>query len=96
MITDELYADDLYEEIGGAIAVGSTADVFKVMRISDNTIFAKKKIRLSDENTAEMAKDEVEILKNISHPNIVNMIDSYISEESYLNIILEFCDAGSL
>ena len=43
-----------------------------------------------------MAYDEIQIIKNISHPNIVNIIDSYISEEQYLNIILEFCDGGSL
>jgi serine/threonine protein kinase len=35
-------------------------------------------------------------MKSISHPNIVNMIDSFITEDSYLNIILEFCDGGSL
>ena len=35
-------------------------------------------------------------MKNISHPNIVSMVDSYISDKLYLNIILEFCDGGSL
>ena len=51
--------DDLYEELGDAIAEGSTAEVFKVKRISDNKIFAKKKIRLSDDNSAKMAQEEV-------------------------------------
>jgi len=32
------------------LAVGSTAEVFKVKRTSDNTIYALKKIRLTDEN----------------------------------------------
>ncbi len=35
-------------------------------------------------------------MKSISHENIVKMIDSYNTEEKYLNIILEFCDGGSL
>ena len=35
-------------------------------------------------------------MKNISHPNIIKMIDSYITDEQYLNIILEFCDGGNL
>ena len=48
--------DDLYEELGDSIAEGSTAEVFKVKWISDNKIFAKKKIRLSDDNSAEIAQ----------------------------------------
>ena len=36
------------------------------------------------------------MMKYICHENIVKMIDSYISDEQYLNIILEFCDGGSL
>ena len=35
-------------------------------------------------------------MKNISHENIVIIIDSYITDEKYLNIISEFCDGGSL
>lgn len=80
MISDQ-EKDDLYEEQGEAIAEGSTAEVFIVKRTSDNLIFAKKKIRLSDDNSARMAKEEVEIMKSISHPNIVNMIDSFITED---------------
>ena len=35
-------------------------------------------------------------MKNISHPNIVEMIESYTSDENCLNIILEFCNGGDL
>jgi len=35
-------------------------------------------------------------MKNISHPNIVEMIESYKSDENCLNIILEFCNGGDL
>jgi hypothetical protein len=51
--------DELYEDQGDAIAEGSTAEVFIVKRISDDKIFAKKKIRLSDDNSARMAQEEV-------------------------------------
>jgi serine/threonine protein kinase len=36
------------------------------------------------------------MMKNICHENIVKMIDSYITDELYLNIILELCEGGSL
>ena len=58
MISDQ-EKDDLYEEQGDAIAEGATAEVFRVERTSDKVIFAKKKIRLSDDNSAIMAKEEV-------------------------------------
>jgi hypothetical protein len=58
MISDQS-KDNSYEEQGDAIAEGSTAEVFIVKRISDGKIFAKKKIRLSDDNTARAAQEEV-------------------------------------
>ena len=35
-------------------------------------------------------------MENISHENIIKIIESFVTDEKYLNIILEFCDGGSL
>ena len=52
------FKNDLYEEQEDAIGGGSTTEVFIVKWISDNTIFAKKKIKLSYDNSARMAQAE--------------------------------------
>ena len=41
------------------LAASSTAKVYKVLRKSDNTIFVKKKIKLKDGNSVQVAYDEI-------------------------------------
>jgi len=35
-------------------------------------------------------------MKKIHHPNIINLIDHYTSEDKFLNLIMEYCSGGSL
>ncbi len=62
--------ENLYEEVDDAISSGPIAEVFKIKRTSDNTIFAKKIIKLSDLDSAQEAYNELEKFKSISHPNL--------------------------
>ena len=41
--------NELYQEDGGPIAEGVTAEVFKVVKISNNKVYAKKKVRFEDQ-----------------------------------------------
>jgi len=40
-------------------------------------------------------KDEVEILRSVSHPNIIQLVDVF-EEEKYVHLVTELCDGGEM
>ena len=38
----------------------------------------------------------MKLLEKLSHPNIVAFKDSFVDEESYLNIIMMYCEEGDM
>ena len=38
---------------------------------------------------------EIDIMKNVDHPNIIKIVE-YYSEPSFLYIVMEFCNGGEL
>jgi NIMA (never in mitosis gene a)-related kinase len=57
-----------------------------------------KRINLQyiDENGQEIAEREVKLLSTLQHPNIVKYIESCVSWDLYLNIIMQYCEGGDL
>lgn len=43
----------------------------------------------------ELTKKEINILKQLNHPNIIKFIDA-IRSENYLYLVMEFCKDGNL
>eukprot|EP01083_Nonionella_stella_P287496 978643_1 len=88
--------NDLYnlgEEIGG----GSFAVVSKCIRKSNSLSFAAKIINKRYLSTKEIIglKNEIAILRKLSHKNVIKLIDVF-DDGKAVTIILELCDGKDL
>ena len=57
--------------------------------------FAIKTIRKAKVSRLETLKREIEILKNMDHPNIIKLSDVY-EDEKYLHLVTELCLGGEV
>ena len=78
-------------EIIGELGSGSYGSVKKVRHKKLKEIRAMKLILKKSEN----AKTEIDIMRKISHPNIVNIFDIYEDSKKYY-IMMEICEGGEL
>ena len=56
---------------------------------------AIKQMNLTSQPRKELLLNEITVMKNIRHPNIVNYIDSYLSNGD-LWVVMEFMEGGKL
>ena len=73
---------------------GSTGSVSLYFSNSEDKKVAIKKINISDQNEQKIEK-EVELLKSINHPNIIQFYESFI-EDKNLYIVMEYCEKSDL
>ena len=78
-------------EIIGELGSGSYGAVKKVRHKELKEIRAMKVILKKTENS----RNEIEIMRKISHPNIVNIFDIYEDSKKYY-IVMEICEGGEL
>ena len=87
-----------YEKIVD-IGKGSFASVSKIRRKSDGRILVWKEMnygRMSEKEKQQLVS-EVNILRDLKHPNIVRYYDRIIDKESSkIYIIMEFCEQGDM
>ena len=86
-------------EIKNKLGEGAFSMVYKVRRLSDNKIYAMKKVKLNmlSKKEKENALNEVRILASISDPNIVSYKEAFYDEASNcLCIIMEFASGGDI
>ena len=57
--------------------------------------YAIKSIRKSKVGKIEVLKREIEILREVHHPNIIRLIDIF-EDQKYLHLITELCTGGEL
>ena len=77
---------------------GSFGEVFLTTIKGDNKYYATKKYeRETIEKSGQMKylKNEINILQNLSHPNIVKFIDIKKTKKHYY-IVMEYCNGGEL
>lgn len=76
---------------------GASGEVYKATNIKTLETVAIKRISISNQNAVnlELIEAEVNLLKKLSHPTIVEFKD-YISTKNHVNIVLEFLEGGSL
>ena len=73
--------------------------MYKVKRVSDNTIYALKQVKMATltDKERENALNEVRILASIEEPNVISYKESFIDEaSSSLCLVMEFADNGDL
>jgi calcium-dependent protein kinase len=69
--------------------------VRKCMHRETKQWYAIKSIRKSKVSKIEVLKREIEILKEVKHKNIIELIAVY-EDEKYLHLITELCTGGEL
>ncbi|ONM54761.1 mitogen-activated protein kinase kinase kinase NPK1 [Zea mays] len=88
---------------GELIGAGAFGQVYLGMNLDSGELLAVKQVLIGTSNaTREKAQahikeleEEVKLLKNLSHPNIVRYLGT-VREEDTLNILLEFVPGGSI
>ena len=79
---------EIIQEIGrGAFSI-----VYKVKSKENNNIYCLKKIST---NKTKDKENEIKILSNLSHPNLIKCFYSFSNDEN-IYIIMDFCEFGDL
>ncbi|CDW90598.1 serine threonine protein kinase [Stylonychia lemnae] len=77
------------------IGQGGCGEVFMVMHLATDQIRAMKIIKKNSEKIVSSVFDEIKILKQLDHPNIVQVYE-YFQDELNVYIIMEYLKGGSL
>ena len=84
-------------QLGDCVGKGAFGSVYRALNMGTGETVAVKQVKLADLPKSELRVItlEIDLLKNLDHPNIVKYRGFVKSAES-LNIILEYCENGSL
>ena len=86
-------------ELLNKIGEGAYSQVFKVLRRSDQEVYALKKVYMTKLKPKEKnnALNEIRILASVNHPNVISYKQAFFDNESEcLCIIMDFADGGDL
>ena len=78
---------------------GSFSTVFSVKRLSDQSDYAMKKVKMGklSEKEKQMALNEIRILASINHPNVIGYKEAFFEQNTdNLCIVMEKADGGDL
>ena len=76
------------------IGQGAFGKAFKAKSKERRGLFIVKEISL-DKTEIESAKNEIKILKQIHHDNVVKYVDDF-TEPGQILIVMEYCEGGDL
>ncbi|CEP15038.1 hypothetical protein [Parasitella parasitica] len=82
-------------QLGNCIGKGQFGSVYRALDLTTGEVVAVKQVKIEDENLYRDMMKEVNILKTLSHRNIVKYI-GFIPNQYNLNIVLEYAENGSL
>ena len=90
---------DMYEKIQ-KLGEGAYGSVYKVKRknSSNEIVRALKEISketICDSENVEEIRNEIEVLKNLDHPNIMKIFE-FFEDDDYMYLINEFCGGGDI
>ena len=81
-----------------SIGQGMYGQVFLARNKIENKNYAIKRINFQDiaEKDKNNIENEVKLLKQLRHPNIVSYKDSFLDKDNYYNIVMIYCDGGDI
>ncbi|KAF3491992.1 STE/STE11/CDC15 protein kinase [Arthroderma uncinatum] len=84
-------------QLGDCLGKGAFGSVYRALNWGTGETVAVKQIRLADLPKSELRviMQEIDLLKNLDHSNIVKY-HGFVKSAETLNIILEYCENGSL
>ncbi|KNC82592.1 STE/STE11/CDC15 protein kinase [Sphaeroforma arctica JP610] len=83
--------------LGDCIGKGGFGAVYKALNTTDGSVVAVKKVKIGkmSKQKQKTIMGEIELLRTLKHPSIVEY-RGYVRQGEYLNIILEYIENGSL
>ena len=82
------------------LGAGGFGVVYKVKDVATSSKYALKVVPCENESDVLAVKNEILILSNISHPNVISIIESGDHEDSeglqHMLILTEYCSRGNL
>ena len=84
-------------QLGDCLGKGAFGSVFRALNMGTGETVAVKQVKLADLPKSELRVItlEIDLLKNLDHPNIVKYRGFFKTSDS-LSIVLEYCENGSL
>ncbi|KAI8393513.1 kinase-like domain-containing protein [Radiomyces spectabilis] len=78
------------------VGQGASGSVYVATSLATNTKVAIKQMDLAHQPRKELIVNEILVMKESQHPNIVNFLDSFLVKNSDLWVIMEFMEGGAL
>lgn len=78
------------------IGQGASGSVYVARSLADNSKVAIKQMDLSHQPRKELIVNEILVMKESQHPNIVNYLDSFLVRQAELWVVMEFMEGGAL
>ncbi|KAF7729263.1 hypothetical protein EC973_004793 [Apophysomyces ossiformis] len=82
-------------QLGNCIGKGQFGAVYRALNVQTGEIVAIKRIRVEDIDVNQEMMQEVDLLKSMADPHIVQYI-GFARDQHHLNIVLEYVENGSL
>ncbi|POW07014.1 hypothetical protein PSTT_08544 [Puccinia striiformis] len=78
------------------VGQGASGSVYVAKVLSNGSKVAIKQMDLKVQPRKELIVNEILVMKESQHPNIVNFLDSFIVRETELWVVMEFMEGGAL
>ncbi|KAI9478904.1 MAG: kinase-like domain-containing protein [Benjaminiella poitrasii] len=78
------------------VGQGASGSVYVANSLATNTKVAVKQMDLANQPRKELIVNEILVMKESQHPNIVNFLDAFLVGSSDLWVVMEYMEGGAL
>ncbi|ORZ03684.1 kinase-like domain-containing protein [Syncephalastrum racemosum] len=87
--------NDLYKRVK-RVGQGASGSVYVAASLATNTKVAIKQMDLAHQPRKELIVNEILVMKESHHANIVNYLDSFLVKNTELWVVMEYMEGGAL